>query len=84
MEVHWAFTQQVCAIDSLDLTRVKARLWPGTYNASYLEIILPERRPDTPVRAINGHCLNCGYRLAWLLFVGKRPTGYSFRNVQPY
>ena len=25
-----------------------------------------------PVQAINGRCLKCGYRLAWVLVLGKR------------
>jgi hypothetical protein len=45
----------------------------------YLGIVLPERKR---VRAINGRCLNCGYRLAWLLFLGNRPTRYSSRKAQ--
>jgi hypothetical protein len=27
-----------------------------------------------PVQAINGWCLKCGYRLAWVLVLGKRLT----------
>jgi hypothetical protein len=36
----------------------------------YLGIVVPERK-GKPVQAINGRCLKCGYRLAWVLVRGK-------------
>jgi hypothetical protein len=29
---------------------------------------------NTPLQAVNGHCLGCGYRLAWIVIRGKRDT----------
>jgi hypothetical protein len=37
---------------------------------------------NVPVKAINGRCVKCGYRLASLLVQGNRPTRYSFRKAQ--
>jgi hypothetical protein len=31
----------------------------------------PERKTKIPVQAINGHCLQCGYRLVWILIRGR-------------
>src|SRR4029077_6434139 len=36
----------------------------------YLGIVVPERKAK-PVQAINGRCLKCGYRLAWVLVCGN-------------
>jgi hypothetical protein len=38
----------------------------------YLEIALGESGRNVVVRAINGRCVKCGYRLAWILISGKR------------
>jgi hypothetical protein len=38
----------------------------------HLGIVVPERNTKTPVQAINGRCLKCGYRLAWVVVLGKR------------
>ena len=43
----------------------------------YLGIVLREPGRNTPVRAINGHCLKCGYRLAWIVISGKRVADSS-------
>jgi hypothetical protein len=32
-----------------------------------LGIVVPEQKTKVPVQAINGRCLKCGYRLAWVL-----------------
>ena len=37
----------------------------------YLGIVVPERKATMPVQAINGRCLKCGYRLAWVLVRSK-------------
>src|SRR5437016_11526332 len=37
----------------------------------YLGIVVPERNAKMPIQAINGRCLKCGYRLAWVLVRGK-------------
>jgi hypothetical protein len=39
---------------------------------SYLGIVLREPDRNVPVRAVNGHCLKCDYRLAWIVINGKR------------
>jgi len=36
----------------------------------YLGIVIPNRKAKA-VQAINGRCLKCGYRLAWVLVRGK-------------
>ena len=38
----------------------------------YLGIVLREPGRNMPVRAVNGLCLKCGYRLAWIVIRGKR------------
>jgi len=38
----------------------------------YLGIVVPKPTPKATVSAINGQCLRCGYRLAWILIVGRR------------
>jgi hypothetical protein len=43
----------------------------------YLGIVVPERKPEVPVQAINGHCFKCGYRLAWILIAGKRSAEHK-------
>ena len=37
----------------------------------YWGIVVPERKDKMSVQAINGRCLKCGYRLAWVLIRGK-------------
>jgi C4-type Zn-finger protein len=39
--------------------------------------VVPERKAKVPVQAINGRCLKCGYRLAWVVVLGKRFTRHS-------
>ena len=43
----------------------------------YLGIVVTERKAKTPLQAIDGRCLKCGYRLAWVLVLGKCPTRHS-------
>jgi hypothetical protein len=43
----------------------------------YLGIVVPERKTKLPVKVINGRCLKCGYRLAWVLVLGERLTRQS-------
>jgi hypothetical protein len=38
----------------------------------YLGIVLREPGHNVPVRAVNGHCLKCDYRLAWIVIKGKQ------------
>jgi C4-type Zn-finger protein len=38
----------------------------------YLGIVVPERK--TPVQAINGRCLKCDYRLAWVVLGETSPS----------
>ena len=37
----------------------------------YLGIVVPEQKAKMHVQAINGRCLKCGYRLAWVLVRSK-------------
>lgn len=37
----------------------------------YVGIVLREPGHTSRLRAINGHCFKCGYRLAWILVRGK-------------
>jgi hypothetical protein len=43
----------------------------------YLGIVLREPGRDTPVRAVNGHCLACGHRLAWIVIKGKQTARHQ-------
>jgi hypothetical protein len=43
----------------------------------YLGIVLREPGRNMPVRAVNGHCLKCGYRLAWIVIEVNRLPGNS-------
>src|SRR5215470_2665225 len=45
-----------------------------------LQIVLLDRQRKAPVSAINGRCVKCGYRLAWILIRGHRRTRYSARR----
>jgi hypothetical protein len=40
--------------------------------AGYLGIVLREPGRNTPLQAVNGHCLKCDYRLAWIVIRGGR------------
>jgi hypothetical protein len=41
----------------------------------YLGIVLRKPGRNIALQAINGHCLECGYRLAWILVRGRRVAG---------
>jgi hypothetical protein len=41
-----------------------------------------KRKAKLPVQAINGQCLKCGYRLAWVLVRGKASTQLSPRRFR--
>src|SRR5262245_24923833 len=44
--------------------------------SGYLGIVLREPKRNALLQAINGRCLECGYRLAWILVRGRRsPAG---------
>jgi hypothetical protein len=46
-----------------------------------LGIVLSDPGRNTSLRAINGHCVQCGHRLAWILIRGKRRGGnHSLRK----
>ena len=51
--------------------------------SGYLGIVVPERKAKMPVQAINGWCLKCGYRLAWVLVRGKTSVGTKRKPFQP-
>jgi hypothetical protein len=37
----------------------------------YMGVVIPEGKRSRPVKAINGICVQCGYRLAWIVIRGK-------------
>ena len=41
------------------------------YNG-YVGIVMPEPGRNTRLQAVNGKCLGCGYRLAWIVIRGRR------------
>jgi hypothetical protein len=41
----------------------------------HLGIVLREPGRNVPVRAVNGQCLKCDYRLAWIVIKGKQAAG---------
>src|SRR5678816_2811971 len=43
----------------------------------YLGIVVPERKAKVSVQAINGRCVKCGYRLAWIVVQKKHRSCYS-------
>jgi len=43
----------------------------------YFGIILREPGRNTPLQAINGHCLKCGSRLAWIVIRGNTPAQFT-------
>ena len=43
----------------------------------YLGIVLREPGRNVPVRAVNGRCLKCDYRLAWIVIRGKQAARHS-------
>ena len=36
----------------------------------YLGIVLREPGRNVPLQAVNGHCLRCDYRMAWIVIRG--------------
>ena len=35
---------------------------------------------NMPVRAVNGHCLKCDYRLSWIVIKGKQAARHQVRK----
>ena len=48
----------------------------------YLGIVLREPGSNMPVRAVNGHCIKCGYRLAWIVIKGKQTARQQSRKAR--
>src|SRR5262245_34804812 len=48
--------------------------------SGYLGIVMREPKRNAPLQAINGRCLQCGYRLAWILVQGRK---VALRVVTP-
>ena len=38
----------------------------------YVGIIVREPGRNVPLQAVNGHCLRCSYRMAWIVIRGRR------------
>jgi len=52
------------------MDRYLARSCPRCCNG-YLGIILREPGCNTPLQAVNGHCLRCGHPMAWIVIRGN-------------
>jgi hypothetical protein len=39
---------------------------------------------NMPVQSVNGHCLGCGYRLAWLVIRGRVESSSARRRLGSY
>src|SRR4030095_346997 len=65
------------------MTKYFARACPGC-NA-YLEIVLLDLGYKVAHQTVNGRCLECGYRLAWIVMSGGKtlPAGSRLRFVSP-
>ncbi len=50
----------------------------------YVGIILREPGRNTPLQAVNGRCLRCSYRMAWIVIRGGKSsvTGNIRRHLQ--
>jgi hypothetical protein len=51
------------------MARYLARACPHCND--YLSIIIREPGRNVPLEAVNGHCLGCSYRIAWIVIRGK-------------
>ena len=40
----------------------------------YVGIVMREPGSKTQLQAVNGHCLRCSYRLAWIVIRGNRDS----------
>jgi hypothetical protein len=54
---------------------------PVSSETAIWESWFPERKAKVPVQAINGRCLKCGYRLAWVLVRGKTSAELRARPI---
>ena len=60
--------------------------WPATYFAiahaalATFGIVLREPARNMPVQAVNGHCLKCDYRLAWIVIRGRRGSAPALNS----
>ena len=43
----------------------------------YLGIVLREPGRNVPLQAVNGHCLRCDYRMAWIVIRGRQRFEWS-------
>jgi hypothetical protein len=41
----------------------------------YVGIIVLELEQNLPAHTVNGHCMGCGYRFAWIMIRGGRRPG---------
>jgi len=55
-----------------DMAKYLARSCPRCND--YLGIVMRKPARNSPLQAINGRCLMCGYRLAWLVVRGRKGT----------
>ena len=38
----------------------------------YVGIVIREPGRNTPLQAVNGHCVRCRYRMAWIVITGEK------------
>jgi hypothetical protein len=46
----------------------------------YLGVVLREPVHSTGFQTVNGHCLGCGYQLAWIVIRGRRASAATKRR----
>jgi hypothetical protein len=66
----WRKTKESVKRDSQPVATYLNRPCPRC--KGYLGIVLREWGRNMPVRAINGHCVECGHRLAWIVIKGNQ------------
>jgi hypothetical protein len=47
----------------------------------YVSIVLGEPGCNTPLQAVNDHCLRCSYRLTWIVIQGHRSKKRRSRSM---
>jgi hypothetical protein len=65
---HWSIPEIFATLDT-DMAKYLYRSCPRCNG--YLGIVLREPGRNTPIQAVNGHCLDCGYRMSWIVIRGK-------------
>src|SRR5262249_60343544 len=77
---HPALTRQSRRVKLKFVAKHFARSCPRC--AGYLGIIMRKPARNISLQAINGRCLQCGYRLAWILVQGRKSTALRVRTAR--